>query len=82
LLHGPLLSGELREQLNLKHRPTFRRNYLHPALKQGYIEMTAPEKSNSRLQKYRLTQKGKAVIDAQRSDDTEKWGAGTINIIE
>jgi ATP-dependent DNA helicase RecG len=74
LLHGPLSSGELRKQLNLKHRPTFRRNYLHPTLKQGYIEMTVPEKPNSRLQKYRLTQKGKAVIDAQRSDDTEKGG--------
>jgi ATP-dependent DNA helicase RecG len=72
LLQGPLSSGELRKQLNLKHRPTFRKNYLHPALKQGHIEMTVPEKPNSRLQKYRLTQKGKAVIDAQRLDDTEK----------
>jgi len=63
LLQGPLSSGELRQQLNLKHRPTFRKNYLHPALKEGYIEMTIPEKPKSRLQKYRLTPKGKAVID-------------------
>jgi ATP-dependent DNA helicase RecG len=31
---------------------------LKPALKAGFIEMTIPEKPNSRLQKYRLTKKG------------------------
>ena len=71
LLQGPLSSGELRKQLNLKHRPTFRKNYLHPALKEGCIEMTIPEKPNSRLQKYRLTPRGKAVIDAQTSEGTD-----------
>ena len=72
LLQCPLASGELRKQFSLKHRPTFRKNYLHPALKEGYIEMTIPDKPNSRLQKYRLTPKGKAVIDAQRTDDSER----------
>jgi ATP-dependent DNA helicase RecG len=52
-------SGLLRK-LNLKHRQTFRDNYLHPALKQGLIEMTLPDKPNSRLQQYRLTESGKA----------------------
>lgn len=70
LLQGPLSSGELRKQLNLKHQPTFRKNYLHPALKKGYIEMTIPDKPNSRLQRYRLTPKGKAVLDTQPTDDT------------
>ena len=72
LLQGPLSSGELRKQLSLKHRPTFRKNYLHPALKKGYIEMTIPDKPNSRLQKYRLTPNGKAVINAQRTDNSER----------
>jgi len=62
LAEGPLSSGELRKQLNLKHRPTFRENYLHPALEKGYIEMTIPEKPSSRLQKYRLTEKGRQAL--------------------
>ena len=49
--------------MNLKHRPTFRKNYLHPAIEIGYIEMTIPEKPNSRLQKYRLTDKGRKGLE-------------------
>ncbi|MFH2070354.1 MAG: Fic family protein [Elusimicrobiota bacterium] len=51
-------SGKLRSELKIKHRPTFRQNYLHPALKMDLIEYTIPDKLNSRLQKYRLTKKG------------------------
>lgn len=46
---------ELMERLNLKHRPTFRNNYLKPALAKGLIEMTIPDKPNSKNQKYRKT---------------------------
>ncbi len=42
----------------LSHRPAFRANYLHPALAAELIELTIPDKPNSRLQKYRLTEKG------------------------
>jgi hypothetical protein len=45
---------ELMELLGLKHRPTFRDNYLLPALKLGLIEMTIPDKPNSSKQKYRM----------------------------
>lgn len=38
---------ELMQLLGLKHRPTFRNNYLLPALKAGLIEMTIPETPNS-----------------------------------
>jgi Uncharacterized conserved protein len=44
---------ELMELLGLKHRPTFRDNYLLPALRLGLIEMTVPDKPNSSRQRYR-----------------------------
>lgn len=44
---------ELMELMGLKHRPTFRENYLLPSIKLGYIEMTVPEKPNSSKQKYK-----------------------------
>ena len=44
---------ELMGLLDLKHRPTFRKNYLHPAFEQGLIEMTLPDVPNSRNQRYR-----------------------------
>lgn len=44
---------ELMELLELKHRPTFRDNYLLPALELGYIEMTIPDKPRSSKQRYR-----------------------------
>jgi Fic family protein len=46
-------AAELMGLLNLKHRPTFRKNYLTPAIKQGLIEMTLPDAPNSRNQRYR-----------------------------
>jgi predicted HTH transcriptional regulator len=49
---------ELQKAFNFKERRTFARNYIQPALKLGLIEMTIPDKPNSRLQKYRLTDKG------------------------
>ncbi len=46
-------SKELMERVGLKHRPTFRENYLLPAIEAGYIEMTIPDKPHSSNQKYR-----------------------------
>jgi Fic family protein len=54
LLGAKTLSAvELMGLLNLKHRPTFRKNYLHPALDRGLIEMTLPNAPNSRNQRYK-----------------------------
>ena len=63
LQQGNRSSGELRSVLGVKHRPTFRANYLHPAMADGLIEYTIPEKPNSRAQKYRLTQKGRKHLE-------------------
>ena len=48
-----LSASELMERLGLSHKPTFRRNYLNPALSENLIERTIPDKPNSRSQKYR-----------------------------
>lgn len=48
-----LSAAQAMERLGLSHRPTFRKNYLNPALEQGLIERTVPDKPNSKNQKYR-----------------------------
>lgn len=59
---------ECMKRLALSHRPTFRANYLHPALAAGLIEYTIPDKPQSRLQKYRLTTKGRALHSTSPTD--------------
>lgn len=51
-------AAECMRKLGLAHRPTFRKNYLNPALEGGWIERTVPEKPSSRLQKYRRKNDG------------------------
>jgi ATP-dependent DNA helicase RecG len=52
-------------KLGLSHRPTFRKNYLHPALEAGLIEMTQPDNPRARNQKYRLTAHGVQLMKAK-----------------
>jgi Fic family protein len=53
---------ECMTRIGLSHRPTFRANYLNPPITAGLVEPTLPDKPNSRLQKYRLTPKGRAWL--------------------
>ena len=53
LENEPLSTKEMMNKLGLKHRPTFRNNYLIPAIQLGIVEMTIPDKPNSSQQKYR-----------------------------
>lgn len=46
-------SGELMGRLGLAHLPTFRANYLRPALAAGALEMTQPDSPRSPTQRYR-----------------------------
>ncbi|OYY25191.1 MAG: cell filamentation protein Fic [Thiotrichales bacterium 35-46-9] len=50
------------DSLGLKDEKHFRENYQQTAISHGFIEMTLPDKPNSRLQKYRLTPHGKAYL--------------------
>ena len=42
----------IMQNLNLRSRETFRKNYMNPALQLGVVEMTIPDKPNSRNQRY------------------------------
>ncbi len=56
-----MAAADLMERLKLRHRPTFRKNYLNPALALGLIEMTDPESPKSPVQRYRLTDLGRSL---------------------
>ncbi len=57
----------LQSMLRLKHRDSFMNAYLQPAIQAGFIEMTIPDKPNSRLQKYRLTDYGRALLASKNN---------------
>lgn len=58
LKNGPGSRDEIMTSIGLRHIPTFRKNYLHPALEAGYIERTIPNNPTDSRQRYRLTAKG------------------------
>jgi ATP-dependent DNA helicase RecG len=62
VVQGEVSRQSLQRTLGLKDAEHFRQHYLAPALAAGLIEMTLPDKPNSRLQKYRLTSKGRALL--------------------
>jgi Fic family protein len=64
LRQGARSGVELMRGLGLSHRPTFRRNYLKPALAGGWVEMTDPASLRSPQQRYRLTNRGHAWLAA------------------
>ena len=63
LANRELGNAEIRDLLSLKDRKHLRERYIDPALKLGLVEYTIPGKPNSRLQKYRLTEKGRKIIN-------------------
>lgn len=67
-LKGEMTREQLQTSLGLSDRKSFRQRYLLPALEAGWLEMTRPDKPQSRLQKYRLSAAGKAAL-AQLEQD-------------
>ena len=64
ILTGEMGRSELQELLFIKNRDYFRTDYLNPAISNGYMEFTIPDKPNSQNQKYRLTAKGLALKES------------------
>lgn len=48
----PYSANEIMAKLGLKSKETFRKNYMNPALEQGIVKMTIPDKPNSKNQRY------------------------------
>lgn len=58
----PRSAREIMAHLELRHWKTFQANYLIPLLKAGLLTRTIPNKPTSRLQKYLLTEEGRAWL--------------------
>jgi hypothetical protein len=58
-LDGEMARRVIQAKLKLQDEKHFRVAYIQTALKMGLVEMTIPDKPNSRLQKYRLTESGR-----------------------
>ena len=71
VIEGEMRRTEIQAKLRLKDEKHFRQQYQQPAIAQGLLEMTIPAKPNSRLQKYRLTAKGRAAVE-QKPDNSEQ----------
>lgn len=58
VLENKMTRDEIQSALELKHRGSFMDNYLNPAIEEGLVAMTIPDKPTSSKQRYRLTKKG------------------------
>lgn len=60
-LDGERTRSEIPKRLGLKVRKHLRTQYVQPALADGLMEMTIPDKPSSSEQKCRLTGKGREL---------------------
>jgi predicted HTH transcriptional regulator len=59
---------EIQTAIGMKNREHFRKTYVEPLVKGGWLEWTIPGKPTSRLQKYRLAEKGRAWLASRESE--------------
>ena len=62
---------ELLAALNLRDVGNLRERYLKPCLREGWIEMTIPEKPSSRNQRFRLTPTGRDHLEERGPEAVE-----------
>ena len=55
--------------MGLKHRPTFMENYLNPAIEDGFVRLSFPDKPKHPRQKYLLTVKGLALYNELKNKE-------------
>ena len=61
-IEGEISADELQKKLGVVDAENFKKVYLQPALQENLIEMTIPDKPNSRFQKYKLTDEGNKFL--------------------
>ena len=66
-MEGEMSRQAMLDAVGLAHREHFRKAYLLPALELGVIEMTLPDKPQSRNQRYRLTPLGQGWRETHSS---------------
>jgi ATP-dependent DNA helicase RecG len=64
VLDGEISRRDIMRVLGLSDEKHFRENYQQAAVRWGLIEMTIPDKPRSRNQKYRLTARGRALLNS------------------
>jgi len=63
--------GEIQTRLGLEDGKHFREFYQQPAVAHGLLGMTVPDRPTSRLQRYRLTDRGRAVVARLKPEGPE-----------
>lgn len=66
VLDGEMSRDALQAALGLRDRKSFRTRYLQAALAAGLIEMCVPDRPKSRLQRYRMTDRGRQYLRGNR----------------
>ena len=66
----PRKASEIQALLRLKHRETFQNNYLRPLINAQLLALTIPDKPQSRLQKYVITNEGKRWLEENQLNHT------------
>ncbi len=61
VMSGEMSRQDIQYKLKLSDKKNFNETYLKPALDLNLVEMTIPDKPQSSIQKYRLTELGKSL---------------------
>ncbi|MBI4972243.1 MAG: putative DNA binding domain-containing protein [Candidatus Omnitrophica bacterium] len=57
---------DIQKEFEWANRTKFRNKFINPLLSEGLLEMSVPDKPQSRLQKYRLTENGRKLLEKLR----------------